>query len=99
MIKPYQRRMFRSQFELPARVNPANLTPHFRNLLREENPSWEPWQLMQWRWEERGPLFKFEPVDTKAMDSCHPGASAIARMFHDIKTSAYPLTFRATFRF
>lgn len=75
---------------LPPR--PANLTPHFRNLLREENPGWAIVELYRWEWDEKGPLYDKKHFDIKGYDSCFPGYSAITRMLHDIKEGVWQLT-------
>jgi hypothetical protein len=71
---------------------PANLTPHFRNLLREENPLWPTPDLYRWSWSDLGPVYNGLLIDLKKVDSCHPGGSAIIRMLHDIKSGVWQLT-------
>lgn len=78
-------------------INPENLTPHFRNLLRDENPSWDLADILKWSWSVETPLFCGKPLDIREFDSRHPGGSAIGRMLHDIRTNAYPLTLKTRF--
>jgi hypothetical protein len=77
-------------------LKPESFTPHFRNLLREENPTWEDWELLRWSWNE-GPVFCGKSLDTKEMDSRHPGGSAIGRMFFDMQVGHYRLTHPSRF--
>lgn len=70
----------------------ANLTPHFRNLLREDNPSWEDSQILHWKWTVEGPVFDEVLLDTRDIDSRHPGGESIGRMFAHISAQDSRLT-------
>lgn len=71
---------------------PENLTPHFRNLLREENPLWETPDFYRWSWGTDGPVVNGLMVDLTKVDSCHPGGTAIMRMIADIEKGVWQLT-------
>lgn len=74
-------------------INPDSLTPHFRNLLREENPSWEVWEIMRWKWEGGYPVFCGKVLGSpEDGDSARPGGSAISRMHADIQRGVWALT-------
>lgn len=77
-------------------LKPESFTPHFRNLLREENPSLETHEILRWSWDD-GPVFCGKKLDIKEMDSRHPGGSAIGRMFADIQARVYRLTHQTRF--
>ncbi len=86
------------------KIKTENLTPHFRNLLREDNPEWSAADVFHWQWQvshnrngklEGHPLFGGCRVEE--LDTAFPGVPSIIRMRHHIETAAYPLTHSTKF--
>jgi len=85
-------------------LKPENFTPHFRNLLREDNPDWPTHEIFHWQWRisrNRNGVITGHPLydgcRVEELDTAFPGVPSIVRMRHDIEAAVYPLTHSTTF--
>jgi len=74
------------------RIKQACLTPHFRNLLRADNPLLETFELLRWEWSQEGPKYRGELLTGCQLDGAAPAAKAIELMYFHIKTGNAALT-------
>lgn len=84
-----------------SRIKPENLTPHFRNLMREENPTWTTADFFRWSWRDDKPLFDKKPIDNlrEMIGRGFPGSQAIEKMYCHIREEHRELIFKTGFYF